>query len=301
MNGFPLVILGVALFALAYSLLKVQGKISEITKAVNLGFKTIEDGINKNLLEPNGAFGGLTNAVDQSFQTIEDGINVTVLGPNGAFSITNAALNYTRDTFYQASIDIKSGRTLLTKDVCGTIGDCQTILDDVGKPLKDAGTWVYGIGDTINIDILGDHPLEPVAKPFHDVGTTLGNVGDKCIEAEDKLGELTVRVLNAADALNQLSAQANAVGTQIDSLNKYMDTTFKAGVSTSLTNLNQIHVSVDQVLTTFTKGVEGSVKELENARTSLDSLLSKIVNKQWITGLAIAGIVLIIVGVSIGI
>jgi hypothetical protein len=49
MNGLPLVVLGVMFFTLAYSLLKVQSKIGEVSKAVNLGFKTIEDAINKNL------------------------------------------------------------------------------------------------------------------------------------------------------------------------------------------------------------------------------------------------------------
>jgi hypothetical protein len=301
MNGFPLVILGVALFALAYSLLKIQGKIGEITKAVNLGFKTIEDGINNNLLDPKGAFGGLTTAVDKNFQTIENGIRTNILGPNGALPMVNLTLNYTRDMFYQASNDITIGRVLLTNDVCKTIGDCQTLLDDVGQPLKTAGTWIYGIGSAINIDIAGGHPLEPVAKPFEDVGTTVDNVGNKCINAEDKLGELTARVMTAANTLNQLSTKVYGVGDQVDSLSKYIDDTLKAGVAASVTDLEQVHVSVDRLLSTFTTGVEGSVKELEKARTSLDSLQAKLVNKQWIAALAVAGITLIVTGVSIGI
>jgi hypothetical protein len=301
MNGFPLVILGVALFALAYSLLKIQGKISEITKAVNLGFKTIEDGISKNLLDPNSGFSGVSKAVDQNFKTIEDGITESVLGPKGALVMVNGTLVFARDVFYQASTDIHGGRVLLTTDVCQTIGECQTILDDVGRPLVEAGTWIYGIGDALNVEILDGHPFAAVAKPFHDVGTTVDNVGDKCVVAEDKLGDLTLRVTDAALKLDSLSNGVYNIGEQVDSLNKYIDNTLRPGVQKSVIDIEKVRVSVDAVLISFKTGVEGSLKELENARTYLDSLLSKMVNKQWIATLAVAGIVLILTGVSIGV
>ncbi len=301
MNGFPLVVLGVALFALAYSLLKIQGKISEITKAVNQGFKTIEDGINKSLLDPNSGFGAISSAVDQNFGTIENGIEENILGPKGALVMINGTLVFTRDMFYQTSTDIRNGRTLLTKDVCQTIGECQTILDDVGKPLITAGTWIYGVGNAINIEIAGAYPLAAVAKPFHDVGNAVDDVGDKCITAEDKLGDLTLRVMDAASKLDSLSTGVYNLGGQVDSLNSYIDTTFKVGVQKSVTDIETVHTSVDELLSSLSVGVKGTVKELENARTHLDSLLSRIVNKQWVTALALAGITLVAIGVWMGI
>jgi hypothetical protein len=45
MNGFPLVLLGMVLFVVAYFLIKIQSKMKEITDAIDMGFKTIEDGL----------------------------------------------------------------------------------------------------------------------------------------------------------------------------------------------------------------------------------------------------------------
>ena len=50
MNGFTLVLLGVVLFVVGYALWKIQGKLKDVTLAVDSGFKSIEDGITQNLL-----------------------------------------------------------------------------------------------------------------------------------------------------------------------------------------------------------------------------------------------------------
>jgi microcompartment protein CcmL/EutN len=72
MNGFPLVLLGVVLFAVGYALLKIQGKMKDITAAIDSGFKTIEDGITDNLLGSNGALTKAKSAVDQSYLTLKN-------------------------------------------------------------------------------------------------------------------------------------------------------------------------------------------------------------------------------------
>jgi hypothetical protein len=126
-------------------------------------------------------------------------------------------------------------------------------------------------------------------------------VVDKCINAEDKLGDLTLRVMDAASKLDSLSTGVYNIGGQVDSLNSYVDTTFKAGVQKSITDIETVHTSVDALLSSLSFGVKGTVKELENARTHLDSLLSRIVNKQWVAALAVAGITLIVIGIWMGI
>ena len=66
MNGFPVMILGVMLLALAYILWRIQGKIGEITGAVDQGFKTIEDGITKNMLGPAGFVPAATTTLNNT-------------------------------------------------------------------------------------------------------------------------------------------------------------------------------------------------------------------------------------------
>ena len=63
MDGFPLVLLGITLFAIAYAMLKIQRKMQEVTKAIDAGFKTIEDGVTQNLLGSQGAITKSTTAL----------------------------------------------------------------------------------------------------------------------------------------------------------------------------------------------------------------------------------------------
>lgn len=300
MNGLPLVILGVALFALAYVLWKIQGRINEIMRAVDLGFGAIEDGVRKNLLDPNGAFGGVTKAVDQSFTTMENSLTQNMLGPGGVLSATTGTLNNARDVFYQAGNDIHDARILLAQDIRTIVTDSATILDDVGNPLVDAGVWLNNIGDDIDIDIAGAHPFSGLAQPFHDIGNTVDTVGNKCLEAEDQLNKMSVKVLDAAAKLDALRTGADNVGNQFNGLSIYVDTTFRAGVSTSVDDLEKARVSLDRFFAAFRTGVGTSMQELENARRFLDSQLLTLVNNRLTAALTVAGIIFIIAGVSIG-
>ncbi|MGA2935198.1 MAG: hypothetical protein ABSD81_08605 [Methanomicrobiales archaeon] len=301
MNGLPLVILGVALFALAYVLWKIQGRINEIMRAVDLGFKAIEDGVRKNLLDPNGAFGGVTKAVDKSFMTMENSLTQNMLGPGGVLSTTTGTLNTARDVFHQAGNDIHDARILLAQDMRKIITDSGTILDDVGHPLVDAGGWLNNIGNDIDVDIGGLHPFKDLAKPFRDVGGTVDTVGDKCLEAEDQLNQMSTKVLDAAAKLDALRTGADNVGNEFNGLSIYVDTTFRAGVRTSVDDLEKARVSLDQLFAAFTTGVGTSIQELENARRFLDSQLLQLVNNRLTAALAVAGIIFIVIGVSIGI
>jgi len=300
MNGLPLVVLGVALFALAYVLWKIQGRINEIMSAVDMGFRAIEDGVTKNLLDPNGAFVGVTKAVDQSFTTMEGSLTQNLLGPGGVLAATTGSLNNARDVFHQAGNDIHDARILLAQDMRKIVTDSATILDDVGNPLVDAGGWLNNIGNDIDVDIAGAHPLAGVAQPFRDVGDTVDTVGDKCLEAEDQLNQMSVKILDAAARLDALRTGADTVGDQFNSLSVYVDTTFRAGVKTSADDLEKARVSLDQLFTAFRTGVGVSIQELENARKFLDSELLTLVNNQLTYALGVAGIILIIAGVSIG-
>jgi uncharacterized protein YoxC len=300
MNGLPLVILGVALFALAYVLWKIQGRINEIMRAVDLGFKAIENGVTKNLLDPNGAFSGVTKAVDQSFTTMENSLTQTMLGPGGVLSATTGSLNNARDVFHQAGNDIHDARILLAQDMRKIITDSATILDDVGHPLVDAGGWLNNIGNGIDINIADTHPLAGVAQPFRDVGDTVDTVGDKCLEAEGQLNQMSVKVLDAAAKLDGLRTGADNVGDQFNGLSIYVDTTFRAGVKTSVDDLEKARASLDQLFAAFRTGIGASVQELENARSFLDSQLLTLVNNRLTYALAVAGIILIAAGVSIG-
>jgi len=82
-------------FTMAYSLLKVQGKIGGISKAVNLGFKTIEDAISKNFIDPDGTLGSVPWATDRNFKAVQDGLSKGILGPNGALAIVSTTLTST--------------------------------------------------------------------------------------------------------------------------------------------------------------------------------------------------------------
>ncbi|HXW98325.1 MAG TPA: hypothetical protein VEI51_01220 [Methanomicrobiales archaeon] len=300
MNGFPLVILGVALFALAYVLWRIQGRINDVIRAVDQGFAAIENGVTKNVLDPNGTFAGVVKAVDTSFTTMENGVSQAMLGQGGVLSVTTGALGNARDLFHQAGNDIHDARILLAQDVRTIVTDSATILDDVGNPLLDVGGWLVGIGNDIDIDIAGDHPLAGIAQPFKDIGNDVDAVGNKCLEAENGLNQLSVKMLDAAQQLDALRTGADNIGDQFDGLSKYMDTTFRSDVGDAVTKLGQARTSLDQFFSAFQSGVGASVQELENARKFLDGELLLLVNNRLTAALAVVGVVLIVTGVSIG-
>lgn len=211
MNGFPVVILGVMLFALAYILWKMQGKIGEITGAVDRGFKTIENGITQNML-----------------------------GPTGFVPAATTTLNNARDVFYHAGNDIQAARILVAQDIGKIVNDSEAILGDVGNPLITAGKWLNNIGDDI--------PFGDLAQPFHDVGNTVDDIGDKCLEAKDKLVEVSQKLQDAASSLDALSQGATSVGREFDGLSRYTGTTFRTGVETSVHELEQARTFLDSEL-----------------------------------------------------
>ncbi len=300
MNGFPLVILGIAFFALAYILWKIQGKIGEIIGAVDQGFKAIEDGVNQNILSPTGAFSGVTNSVDQSFQTIENGLNQNILGPGGILDDATTALNAASSLFNQAGTEIQAAQALVATDILQVINDSEKTLSDVESDLTTATNTLNTIGNDIDVDIFGTHPLSGVAQPFFDVANTVQDVNNDCVDASNELAEMAVHVQAAAGRLNALSTDATNLANQFAGLSQYTGTTFRNGVSTSVTDLEKARISLDQFFSTFRSGVSASVTELEAARTYLDSQLLLLVSKNTINALAVAGVVLIIIGVSIG-
>jgi len=300
MNGFPLVVLGVALFALAYVLWQVRSRIGVITAAVDRAFRTIEDGITNNMLGPASPFTGVVTSVDGSFRTIGNGLTQNMLGPGGILATTTQTLNSARDLFYQAGNDIHDTRIMVAQDIRKIVTDSETILQDVGDPLDDAGTWLNDIGNGIDIDIAGARPFHDLAQPFRDVGDTCSDVGGKCLEAKGKLAQVSGKLLDAAAKLDALKTGADGIGGQFGSLSQYTNTTFRNGVTASVNDLEQARASLDQLFTGLRNGVTASVQELELARNYLDSQLLLIVDQRIIAALSGAGAVLIATGVAIG-
>jgi hypothetical protein len=300
MNGFSLVLLGVVLFVVAYALLKIQGKMNDITKAIDSSFKTIEDGVTQNLLGPNGALTKATNAVNQNYATIKNGINTTILGPAGLLSKSRYIMNYTNTICIEVGNDVHDGKLILQNDIRKTTGDIEKILKNAGNPLIKAGSWLNNIGDDIDIDILGGHPLHDVAQPFHDVGNTVNDVGNLCIDARTKLIAADQKIIDAETSLEDISGKVKGLGVEILNVRDYVDTTFTASMNASLDDLKQVTDDVNTLFSTLENGAQTSVNGLKNANSFLDSLLNNIFQKQLIIGLFAAGVVLILTGVALG-
>src|SRR5512147_1174142 len=109
MDGFPLVLFGVTLVAVAYAMLKIQGRMNEVTKAIDAGFKTIEDGVSQNLLGPQGALTKATSALDQGYLTVKNGVDTSVLGPTGLVSKSRDIMNYANTICISLGDDITNG------------------------------------------------------------------------------------------------------------------------------------------------------------------------------------------------
>jgi len=301
MDGFPLVLLGVTLFAIAYAMLKIQGRMKEVTKAIDSGFKTIEDGVTQNLLGPQGAITKTTTALDQGYLTVKTGIDTSVLGPKGLLSKSRYIMNYANTICVGLSNDITSGRLILKNDIRKTTSDIETILQNAGDPLIDAGDWLNDIGNGIDIDIAGAHPFHGLAQPFRDVGNTVDGVGDLCLDAKAKLMTADQKIILAENALDDISLKVKSLGGEIIDVRDYVDSAFTTSINSSMNNLKQVTDNVKVVFSTLEAGAQASLTNLKNANTYLDSLLNNMFQKKYIMGLSAAGIALILAGIAIGI
>jgi hypothetical protein len=301
MNGFPLVLLGVTLFAVAYAMLKIQGKMNEVTKAIDSGFKTIEDGVTQNLLGSQGALTKATKALDQGYLTVKNSVDTGVLGPTGFLSKSRYITNYANTICIGLSDDITNGRLILKNDIRKTTGDVETILKNAGDPLIDAGKWLNDIGYGIDIDIAGAHPFHELAKPFHDVGNTVDNVGDLCLDARSKLLLADQKIVLAENALQDMSLKVKSLGGEIIIVQQYVDSNFTSSINSSLGNLKQVTDNVKVVFSTLETGVQSSVTNLKNANSYLDTLLSNLFHKKYSYALSAAAVALILAGVALGI
>ncbi len=300
MNGFPLVLLGAVLFVVAYAILKIQSKMREVTEAIDMGFKTIEDGITLNLLGPNGALTKATDAVDRNYTTIKNGMDQNVLGPQGLLSKSRDIMNFANGLCIDLGEDILDGKLILQNDIRKTTGDIETILLNTGTPMRGAGTWFIQIGNDIDIDILGEHPLHGIAQPFKDVGKTCDDIGLLSLEARTDLQKADSKIQQAEQSLQKISDNVKALGPEIIQIREYADTTLTNGINSSLNDLEHLTDSVKTIFSTMENGAQTSVNNLRNANNYLDSQLNNIFRRQYVIGLLSAGILLILAGVAIG-
>lgn len=301
MNGLPLVVLGVMFFTLAYSLLKVQGKIGDIAKAVDRGFKTIEDAISVNLIDQNGPMGGISGAVDTNLAAIKRSVSETINGRGGVLEKMDTTFTTVQGITDRLAMEIKGGRDLLTGTVAPIVGDTQTIFDDIGKPLNEASATIKGIGDFLDVNIFGTQPLEPLAKPFYDVSATVCKTGGLCLDVSMKIGSIGGDITTVADKLDSVKGEIIELRSETESMHNYLNYTLKMGERKFNGDIDDIHSSINGVLSSFKAGAETSLKELADARAFLDSTLGKLINRQWIAALAVAGMALILAGASMGI
>lgn len=301
MDGFPLVLLGITLFAIAYAMLKIQNKMQEVTKAIDAGFKTIEDGVTQNLLGSQGAITKSTTALDQGYLTVKNGIDTSVLGPTGLLSKSRYIMNYANTICIGLSNDITNGRLILKNDIRKTTADIETILQNAGAPLIDAGKWLNDIGNGIDIDIAGAHPFYDLAQPFRNVGNTVDGVGDLCFDAKAKLMTADQKIILAENALNDMSLKVKSLGGEIIIVRDYVDIAFTQSINGSMDNLKKLTDNVKVVFSTLETGAQASVTNLKNANSYLDSLLNNLFQKKYIMGLSVAGIALILAGIALGI
>jgi hypothetical protein len=300
MNGFPLVLLGVVLFAVGYALLKIQGKMKDITAAIDSGFKTIEDGITDNLLGSNGALTKAKSAVDQSYLTLKNGVDDNILGSTGLLSKTRYIMNYANSICIGVGNDVYAGKLILENDVRKTTGDIEVILQNSGTPLVNAGVWLKNIGNGIDIDIASAHPFYALAQPFRDTGKTFNDVGKLCFSAKASLMQADLKIVQAENALAEISLKTKALGAEIINVSDYVNSSFTNGLNASMNNLKQVTDGTKALFLALENGAQISVTNLEKANSYLDSLLNNIFSRQLIIGLFSGGIVLILAGAALG-
>lgn len=301
MNGFPLVLLGIVLFVVAYALLKVQSKMKEVTDAIDLGFKTIEDGITQNLLGPTGAIKQASTAVDKSYKTIENGLKQNVLGPDGLLKKNKDIMNFASGVCIDIGKEIDNGTDIIKVDIHNTAQNIEKILQDTGVPLINAGTWFNNIGDDIDIDILGEHPLQGVAQPFWDLGKTCDDIGDLVLVAESDLVRADNKLQLAAGSLQKISGNVKAISPEILRVRDYVDRAFTDGVNASLKDMGDLTKGVQDIFHAVEAGAQTSVDHLKVANTQLDAQLTGLIKREYIYGLTTAAIALIAAGVALGV
>lgn len=225
----------------------------------------------------------ITTAVDKGFATIEQGITDNLLKRGtGALDVVTSTLTQVSGVFNQVGDEVLLAKSYVRNDVVGALDEFGNIIgNDIATPLNDAGIKLVYIGGKIDVAIpvpLNDdwHPFAEVAQPFNDTGTYLQSIANKCWAIETSVSAVESKLIRASLKLNDVSTRVKSISTQVNDIIPYVDTNFRNGVTLTIT-------------------------ELEHARTNLDSLLLKIVNNQWIAGLAAAGITLIIAGAAIGI
>ena len=312
MFGFPLVLLGVSLVVVAYLLLRFQGRLRQITGAIDRGFLTMESGINSNLPK----FKDVMAGVDNSFKAIEDGVTQNILAPGGVLPDVTNALNGASGLFHSAAQYIDQGKFIVVNDpnnpkaesAESVLGEAMKITTHLQKMLGDAGGFLNDIGNFLdNTSIIVPSPLGPLPAPplgggktFRDVGNLANSASADCTKALSEEMILLAKLTMVSYQLDQLETTANNMGDEIQGLNQQVGTTFQAGITTSRDELEKMRMSIDGMLLTFQNGVQASVTELDKARIFLDTQIQGLVSSQLIRGLAILGAILIIIGVGIG-
>jgi hypothetical protein len=245
-NGLPFILLGAALLAGAGGLWMFQGRLKNISDAINNAFKTIEDAVTVNLLNPNA---GLDKATQ--------------------------VLNQVSNVLNQVKTDMKIGKDIVINDVVPVMHASATIIrNDVGNPLESVGNLIIQVGNGIDIDVVGAHPLHGLAQPLKDAGNYLEDIGDKCVDVGNKIDTAANKTHNVAQGMDTV---ANAVKTVSDDL---------AAI-------------VPLVNTTLRNGLQSLVNNLAQGRNTINQVLG-FVNNQLIVALAAAGILAIATGVALG-
>lgn len=299
MDGYPLVLIGVTLLAVAYSIQKIQGKMKELTNAIDLGFKSIEDGITSNV---KGALAEASSSVDRCYATLENGIVVKVLGTSGQEGVLDRGLkvmDFASGICVEVGNDIGRGRQFLAQDIRGTTAKMEVVLQDTAKPLNDAGGFFKTIGDGINIPLPGE-PLKPLAKPFYDVSATCVSIGKNCTDAHKDLEDADRKIMDAEVYLGQLSTKVKGYGPQITKMRDDVNSLLTNGINDSMSEVHSVTTSVKRIFTSVSDGADVVVENLRNANDAIDKQITGMFRRQHVAALVTAGLALIAAGAAVG-
>jgi hypothetical protein len=301
MNGFPLVLIGVLLFAVAYALLKIQGKMKEVTNAIDKGFKSIEDGITLNLLGKDGALTKASTALESSYNTLQASLDKNVTGKDGLLAKSDEILTMASNFCTEVSTSITNGKNTVVADFEDIAKDVETVLQDVGEPMLEVGEFFWSIGATINVDILDQHPLAGLAQPFYDVSITCTDIGNKVLVAESNLIRATNKAKLAAGAVDDIAKDIRELGPKITDAQEKLDKVVHDGISTTMGELFTVKEGVREIFATMESGAEATVKNLQDANSYLDQQINGMFQRKYINGLAVAAVALIVAGVALGV
>jgi hypothetical protein len=301
MNGFPLVLLGIVLFAVVYALIKIQSKLKEVTGAIDMGFKSIEDGITKTLLGKDGALYKAAAAVDDGYTKVELAVNTNVLGKNGLLAKGNEIMLNASGFCTQVSVEIKNGKKTVVADFDAIAVDIETVLHDVGVPMVNVGGFFTVIGNGINISIGTEHPFQPIAQPFLDIGVTCTDIGDKALLAESNIIKAANRAKFSARAIDDMADDISAFAPKIDDARKQLNKVVNDGVTDTMKDLREVKDGVKSIFTAIGDGANASIVQLKNANDHLDKQINDMFQRKYINGLAVAAAGLIAAGLALGI